>query len=109
MAGVLFQDVQKFAHQGAGILFTGAVRRIYHTLTGEEPKGDPLRLLERLFAEDRLTPDAALYLLAIARALGKTGRTEAASFGIGQEWRDRVEAIGRKLAAQLVRASIERR
>jgi hypothetical protein len=66
-------DLHRLARHGAETLFTQVVQRIYETLTGEKAKGHPVRLLERLTAEDRITPDAALYLLAFARALHESG------------------------------------
>lgn len=66
-------DLRRLVQRGAGTLFARSVQHIYETLTGEKAKGDPVRLLERLWEDDRITPDAALYLFAFARALHESG------------------------------------
>ena len=55
---------------GAARTFEASVRALYLHLAHETPRGDAAVLVRRLAARALITPEAALYLLAFAGALG---------------------------------------
>lgn len=69
MAAAFRMKTGRWVKEGAGLLYAGAVARLYEGLTGRKARGQPATLVDRLVEEDRLTPEAALYLQAFGRAL----------------------------------------
>lgn len=86
------------AKQGAAVLFSTVVARIYEELTGEDAKAPVSRLVETLRDEDRITPEAALHLMATARALEHAGAQLAV---LGRPFLDVLPERARAMATEL--------